>query len=113
MFTANSGVGKSHSWLGMVVFSLYKLKKLHPDREFKIRFLIALLEDTKEALITRLFSMILMDKYHLEADTLTLNSMRRNPLPKEIKDKLDDIEEEINHLLTNHWKKSRFSTCRL
>ena len=51
MFTANSGVGKSNGWLGMIVFSLYKLKKLHPDREYKVRFLIALLEDTKEQFI--------------------------------------------------------------
>lgn len=102
MLVANSGIGKSHAWIGMVVYSLYKLKKLHPEKVYKIRFLIALLEDSKEMFITRLYSMILMDKYGIRADSLTLNSMRKNPLPKEIEDKLNDVEEEINSLLNEH-----------
>jgi len=102
MFTANSGVGKSNLWIGMVLATIYKLKKLHPDKQIKVRLLIALLEDSKEDLITRLFSMILKIKYNISADSLTLNSMRKNPLSKDIKDKLDDVENEINNLLDAH-----------
>ena len=56
MFTANSGIGKSHTWLGMIVYSVYKIKKTHPELDMRIKFLIVLLEDTKEMFITRLFS---------------------------------------------------------
>src|SRR5574344_1715628 len=54
MFTANSGVGKSNSWIGIILLTVYKLKKKHPDREFKFRFLISLLEDSKEDFIAKL-----------------------------------------------------------
>jgi hypothetical protein len=100
LLTANSGVGKSHSWVGMILYSLYKLKKLHPERTYKIRFLIALLEDTRETFITRLYSMILFDKYGVRADGLTLNSMRIL-IPANVKERLDDVEEEINSLLAH------------
>ena len=99
MFTAGSGIGKSSSWLGMVLFSHYKLKKLFPNSNYKVKFLIALLEDPREMFISRLFCMILYDKYQLRVDVLTLKSMRKNPLSQEIKDKLDDVESEIVNLL--------------
>lgn len=103
MFTANSGIGKTHSWLGMIVYTLYKLKKLHPERKYKVRFLIALLEDTKEMFITRLYSMILLVEFGIRADTLVLNSRRPGGIPKDVKDKLDLVEKEINELLDNHF----------
>lgn len=102
MCTANSGVGKTHMWIGMILFSLYKLKKLHPERVYKIRFLIALLEDTKEMFITRLYSMLLLTEFGIRADSLTLNSRRPGGIPKNIKDKLDIVEKEIDDLLDNH-----------
>jgi hypothetical protein len=98
MVTANSGIGKSQAWIGMLLYTLYKLKKLHPEREYKIRFLIVLLEDTEEFFITRLYSMLIYDKYGIRADGLTLNSMRE-ALPDNVKDKLEDIEIEINTVL--------------
>lgn len=101
MFTAGSGVGKSHSWLGMILFSHYKLKKLFPNNIYKVKFLIALLEDPKEMFISRLFCMILYDKYDIRVDVLTLKSMRKQPLSLEVRNKLDDVEQEINSLLND------------
>ncbi len=98
MLSANSGIGKSQAWIGMLLYTLYKLKKLHPERKYKIRFLIVLLEDTEEFFITRLYSMLIYDKYGIRADGLTLNSMRE-ALPATVKDKLEDIEMEINTIL--------------
>ena len=99
MFTANSGVGKSNSWLGMILFTHYKLKKILLNNTYKVKFVITLLEDTKEMLINRLFCMILYDKYRIRIDVLALNSMRKQVIPKEVKDKLDDIELEIINIL--------------
>ena len=50
-------------------------------------------------LINRLFCMILYDKYRIRIDVLALNSMRKQVIPKEVKDKLDDIELEIINIL--------------
>jgi hypothetical protein len=102
MFTGNSGTGKSHSWIGTILLTLYRLKKKYPDREFPIRFLISLLEDSKEDLITRLFSAIMLLKHGIRADGLMLNSRRGSPLPKEIEEKLDDVGQEIENLLSEH-----------
>lgn len=97
LWTANSGVGKSQSWIGMMLGATRKLKKI--GIPIKARFLIALLEDTKEVFITRLFSHILYEDYGLIADGMTLNSMRENPLNINIIDKLDAVEKEIESLL--------------
>ena len=63
LWTGNSGVGKTQSWIGIFLFSIYKLKKDHPELNLKIKLVIALLEDTKEMLIDRLYSMLLFDSY--------------------------------------------------
>lgn len=101
MFTAGSGIGKSHSWVGMILFSHYKLKKLFPNNGYKVKFLITLLEDPKDMFISRLFCMIFYDKYGIRVDVLTLKSMRKIKLSQEIQDKLDDIEAEIIDLLAD------------
>lgn len=99
MFTAGSGVGKSHSWVGMVLFSHYKLKQLFPNNKYKVKFLIALLEDPKDMLISRLFCMIFYDKFNTRIDVLTLKSMRKTRLSTEIQSKLDLVANEIVSLL--------------
>lgn len=83
----------------MILFTHYKLKKILPNNTYKVKFVITLLEDTKEMLINRLFCMILYDKYRIRIDVLALNSMRKQVIPKEVKDKLDDIELEIINIL--------------
>ena len=99
MITANSGVGKSHSWIGIILLTLYKLKKAFPTQEFKFKFLISLLEDSKEDFISRLYASILLIKYNLRTDVLELNSRRGKPLSKEIEEKLEDVGNEIEDLL--------------
>lgn len=101
LITANSGVGKSHTWVGMVLFSYYKIKKDLPTEKLNVKFLIALLEDTKQMFISRLFCMILYDKYNIRVDPLSLNSMRGSVLSDDVKSKLDDIESEIQTLLAD------------
>lgn len=100
MFTANSGVGKSNSWVGIILLTVYKLKKKYPNKEFKFRFLISLLEDSKEDFIAKLYAALILLKHHERTDILELNSRRGNPLPQKIEDKLDSVEEEINELLS-------------
>jgi len=99
MITAGSGVGKSNSWVGMILLTVYKLKRKYPTKELKFRFIIALLEDTKEDFISRLYSAIILIKHGVRTDVLELNSRRGNPLPEKIERLLDDVEEEINDLL--------------
>lgn len=99
MLTSNSGIGKTHSWIGMVLLTLYKLIRTNPDRKFKFRFVIALLEDSKEMLITRLYASILLLEFGIRTDVLELQSMRGKPLPPHIEEKLPEVERYINILL--------------
>jgi hypothetical protein len=99
LFTANSGIGKSNAWIGIILLTLYKLRKKYPEREFKYRFLISLLEDSKEDLVSKLYSSILLLKHNLRTDILELNSRRGKALPKHIEAKLEDVAIEIEELL--------------
>ena len=67
---------KSNSWIGIILLTVYKLKKKHPDREFKFRFLISLLEDSKEDFIAKLYAALILLKHHERTDILELNSRR-------------------------------------
>jgi len=100
MITAGSGVGKSNSWIGLLLLTVYKLKKKHPKNNYKFRFLISLLEDSKEDFIAKLYSAVILHKFNKRTDVLELNSRRGAPLPKEIESLLDSAEEEINELLS-------------
>lgn len=98
-FSAGSGVGKSNSWVGIILYTAYKLKKLEPNSNHKYRFLIVLLEDTVDKFVTMLYSMILYDKYGIIADGLTLNSFRESAMSNDIESKLEDVQNEIDELL--------------
>ena len=56
LWTANSGVGKTQTWIGMILYSIYRQKKLKLS-ETRTILVITLLEDTKEIFIDRLYSM--------------------------------------------------------
>jgi hypothetical protein len=101
LWTANSGVGKTQTWIGIILYSIYKLKKEHPELNLKVKLVIALLEDTKEMFIDRLYSMILHRKYGLRIDGFTLQSLKDTPLNKEIIPLLDEVEKEIEELLSD------------
>jgi hypothetical protein len=99
LWTANSGVGKTQSWIGIFLFTIYKLKKEHPELKLKIKLVIALLEDTKEMFIDRLFTMLLFQMYKIVVDCHDLHSLRENPLSQDIIQKLDEVEKEIEFIL--------------
>lgn len=99
LWTANSGVGKTQSWIAIFVYTIYQLKKKFPHLNIKIKLVIALLEDTKEMLIDRLFSMILFDLYKIVVDSHDLHSLRENPLSQDIIEKLDTVQKEIDFIL--------------
>ena len=99
LWTANSGIGKTQTWMGIFIYTIYKLKKTHPELNLKIKLVVALLEDTKEMFIDRLFSMLLFQMYQIRVDGHDLHSLRENPLSADIVTKLDVIEKEIEFIL--------------
>lgn len=99
LWTANSGVGKTTTWMGIVLYSIYKIKKEHPELNLKIKLIIALLEDTKEMFIDRLYSMLLYELFQVRLDNFSLQSLRDAELDDKYVPMLDVVEEEINKLL--------------
>lgn len=99
LWTANSGIGKTQTWIGIIVMTIYKLKKYHPELNLKIKLIIALLEDSKEMFIDRLFSMLLFQMYHIRVDAHDLHSLKENSLSDEIVKMLDEVEKEISIIL--------------
>lgn len=97
MLLGGSGVGKTQSWIGLILLPVYILIK---NFNYKAKFHIFLLEDPIELFEDRLFSRILYTvsdkKYNI--DPMELNSMRENPLSDEIEEyfeKVDAIVEDI------------------
>ena len=99
LWTANSGIGKTQSWIGIFVFSIYKLRKNHSELNIKIKLIIALLEDTKGMFIDRLFSMLLYDMFKIKADAQDLHSLRESPISTDVIEKLDIVQKEIDFIL--------------
>ena len=97
MITANSGVGKTNLWIGFVFYPSYKLMK---SEGLQLKFLICLLQDPVEKFIDSLFSRVRFDKFKIVADGLTLNSMRENPLSKEVEDMLESVGEVVDDILS-------------
>lgn len=101
MLTAGSGIGKTQTWIGLVLYSIYKLRKEHPDIKLKIKLIIALLEDTKEMFIDRLYSMLLFDKFKVVVDGFTLQSFTKQSLDPKYIPMLDEVEKDIEDLLSD------------
>lgn len=99
LWTANSGIGKTTTWIGIFLYSIYKLKKEHPELQLKVKLVIALLEDTKEMFIDRLFCMFLFDMYKIKTNVQELHSLMENPLSEDIINKLDSVQKEIDFIL--------------
>lgn len=99
LLTAGSGVGKTQSWIGIFIYTIYKLRKLHPELNFKIKLVISLLEDTKEMFIDRLYSMLFYDMFQEVVSYEDLHSMKSGALSEENIKRLDLIEKEIEFIL--------------
>lgn len=101
MITGGSGIGKTQTWIGLVLYAIYKIKKEHPEVKLKVKLIIALLEDTKEMFIDRLYSMLLFEKYKVVIDGFTLQSFTKNSLDSKYIPMLDEVEKDIEMLLSD------------
>ena len=99
LWSANSGVGKTQSWIGIFVYSIYKLRKEHPELNLKVKLIITLLEDTKGMFIDRLFSMLLNDMFNIKVDIQDLHSLKENALSEDVIQKLDAVQTEVDFIL--------------
>jgi len=98
LWTAGSGIGKTQTWIGVVMYSIYKIKKYHPEVNLKTKIIVALLEDTKEMFIDRLYSMILYDRFNVKLPGFSLQSMS-SELDEKYIPMLDEVEKDIDLLL--------------
>lgn len=99
LWTAGSGVGKSQTWIGIVMYSIYKIKKDHPDLNLKTKVIIALLEDTKEIFVDRLYSMIIYDKYGDKVPGFKLQSMGSTLDKKKYIPIIEDVQKDVEMIL--------------
>jgi len=99
LWTGNSGTGKTQTWIGIFVYNIYYLKKWHPELNLNVKLVIALLEDTKEMFIDRLYSLLFYNLYGIVVDADELHSRNENSLSEDIISKLSDVEQEINIIL--------------
>lgn len=96
MFTANSGVGKTQTWIGLILLPTYKLIK---EEGIKARFAISLLEDPINLFIDRLYAAVLFEITGKINDVLSINSIREQCVSQEVLDNLDIAEEIVNDIL--------------
>ena len=101
LWTANSGVGKTQTWIGIFMYTAYKLKKNHSELNVKLKLLIILLEDTKEMFIDRLYCMILYDVFGVELEPMELHSQKEVSLSTDLLDKLKTIKDDVDLLLAD------------
>lgn len=97
LWTANSGIGKTQTWIGMILYSIYKQKKLKLS-DTRTILVITLLEDTKEMFIDRLYSMFFYELFGIIVDGFELQSYKGSLTPEKII-MLETIEKEIDFLL--------------
>ena len=97
MITANSGVGKTQSWIGIILLPTYQLIK---QDGLKIKFLISLLEDTIDLFIDRLYAAVLFRYFSIKTDVLSINSIRENPISQDVIAKLDEAEIIVQDILS-------------
>lgn len=96
MLLGGSGIGKSQSWVGLILMPVYSLIKLHG---YKAKFFIYLLEDSITMLEDRLFSRILYTKFGLYVDPLDLNSLKKELLPEDVIAKFNEVDEIVEDIL--------------
>ena len=99
MFLGGSGSGKSQLWIGLILMPIYNLIK---NKGYKAKFHIFLLEDTKELLEDRLFCRVLYLRSgkKLSVDPMELNSMKKNPVSKEVEDLFEETDKIVEDILS-------------
>ncbi len=101
MITANSGVGKSQLYRRLMIWNFYIHYKKFPDSGFKPKWLVFLLEESKEEFIDALVSSLLFVKFGISCDPMHLNSMHKNALSLDILTKIEEVEPILEELLTH------------
>ena len=99
LVTANSGIGKTQSWIGIFIYTVYKLKKEHPEVNLKIKLVIALLEDTRDILIDRLYSMLLFEVFGIVVPFDELHSWKQRIMSEDTLAKLEVVQREVDFIL--------------
>lgn len=97
LWTAGSGIGKTQTWMGIVLYSIYKQRKLKLS-DTRTILVITLLEDTKEMFIDRLYSLFFYELFKVVVDAFELQSYKEGLTPEKIQ-MFDIIEKEIDFLL--------------
>ena len=99
LWTANSGIGKTQSWIAIIIYTVYYVKKYHPELNLNIKLVIALLEDTKAMFVDRLVSMMLYYTYGIVVDSMELQSLGKNSLSEDILSKIKQVQGEVDLIL--------------
>lgn len=99
MLLGGSGVGKSQSWIGLILMPIYNLIK---NKNYKAKFHIFLLEDPKELFEDRLFCRVLYLKSgkKFSVDPMELNSMKKNPVSDEVVKLFDEVDKVVDDILS-------------
>ena len=101
MITANSGVGKSQLYRSLMLWNYFIHYKRNPASGFIPKWLIFLLEESKEEFIDALIASLLFYKFGIVCDPLHLNSMHKKALPIEILYKVEECQPILEELLTH------------
>lgn len=101
MITANSGIGKSQLYRSLMLWNFYIHYKKHPDSGFKPKWIIFLLEESKEEFTDALVSSFLFYKYGISCDPMWLNSMHKKALPIEVIQKIEELRPALEELLSH------------
>lgn len=97
LLSAGTGVGKSHSWLGIILYPMYQVIK---EGGFNAKFLILLMEDPIEMFEDRLYSRILKEEYNIDVDPVELSSYKESPLSEDIIRKLEAVQHIFDDVMS-------------
>lgn len=99
LWTANSGVGKTQSWMAIIIYTLYKLWKEHPELSTNIKVVVALLEDTEKMFIDRLYSLLFFELFQIVIEADDLHARKPELLPSDVIKRYDDVGKEVDFIL--------------
>lgn len=97
---ANSGVGKSMITRYKDIFVPWNYCRNHPELEIDLKFVIFLLEDSEEEFIDYMLSLILYKVHKIRLHPKSLRSANRQPIGKDIIQKLNSIEPIVDELIS-------------
>jgi len=98
--TASTDAGKSKLWRSMFLIDIYLLWKKGKTPNFKPRFIIHLLEDTKSELEDFLYSSMIYRMKRVNLTTIKLNSLDGVELTEEEFRLIDEVELYVKELLS-------------